>query len=99
MLVMLSNVSDVDILFRYLDRLGNNNLVKYIIISQKLIVLLLLIGAHTFSVNCFFTIKNVTLNAMLANLLANKVTKYSSKGKQMQLYWGCSCLKTARSAL
>ena len=42
----LSFVWDVDILFRYFEQQGDNCLLSDIILTQKLIILLLLPGAH-----------------------------------------------------
>ena len=77
----LNNVWDVDISFSYHNRLGDNTLVTNIILTQKLIVLLLLIGARRFNVICVFTVDNVTLNETLVNVLPKKVLKYYNKGR------------------
>ena len=51
--------------------------------TQKRVALLLLLEVLRFSAICVFTVENVTLNEMLANFLANKVRKDSSKGKPL----------------
>ena len=58
----LCNDRDVDILFRYSERLGNNNLLANLILKQKLTLLLLLLGAHRLRTVCKYTIDNITSN-------------------------------------
>ena len=47
----LSFVWDVDILFKYFEQQGDNCLLSKIILTQKFIVLPLVLGAHRFSYN------------------------------------------------
>ena len=58
----LCNDWDVDILFRYSERLGDNNLLVNLILKQKLAVLLLLLGVHRLRTVCKYTIDNITSN-------------------------------------
>ena len=66
---------------KYLDKLGDNNLLTNILITQKLIVLLLMPEAHRLSTIFMFAIDNVTLNDMSVNFLLNKLLKHTKKDR------------------
>ena len=69
--------------FKYLDKLGDNNLLTNILLTQKLIVLLLMLELHRRSTIFMCTIGIVTLNDLSVNLLLNKVLKHSRNTKQL----------------
>ena len=54
----LSNVWDVDILFKNLERLGIKTLLTIIILTQDSILRVLLPTAHIFTPICMFTVDN-----------------------------------------
>ena len=58
----LSFLWDVDISFRYFERQGDNCLLSDIVLTQKLIILLLLLGAHRLSTIKLLSINNMVLN-------------------------------------
>ena len=77
----LSFVWDVDILFRYFEQQGDNCLLSDIILTQKLIILLLLLGTHRLSTIKLFCINNMVLNDLSVTFLPTEVLKHSRKGK------------------
>ena len=52
----LSFVWDVDILFRYFEQQGDNNSLSDKLLTQKLLILLLLLGAHRISTVKLFSV-------------------------------------------
>ena len=79
----LSFVWDVDILFRYFEQQGDNCLLSDIILTQKLIILLLLLGAHRLSTIKLFCINNMLLNDLSVTFIPTEVLKHSRKGKPL----------------
>ena len=77
----LSLVWDVDILFRYFEHLGDNCLLSEKNLTQKLLVLLLLLGAHRLSTIKLFSINNMVLNDLSVTFLPIDVFQHSRKGK------------------
>ena len=82
----LSFVWDVDILFRYFELQGDNCLLSDIILTQKLIILLLLLGAHRLSTIKLFCINNMFLNDLSVTLIPTEVLKHSRKGKPLHRF-------------
>ena len=72
---------DVDISFRYFEQQGDNCLLSDIILTQKLIILLLLLGTHRLSTIKLFCINNMVLNDVSVTFLPTEVLKHSRKGK------------------
>lgn len=68
------------VFYKYLDKLGDNNLLTNILITQKPFVLLLILEAHRLSTIFMFTTDIVTLNDMSVNFLPNKIQTFQ-KGK------------------
>ena len=82
----LSFVWDVDILFRYFEQQGDNCLLSDIILTQKLIILLLLLGAHRLSTIKLFSINNMVLNDLSVTFIPTEVLKHSRKGKPLHKF-------------
>ena len=70
-----SFVWDVDILFRYFKQQGDNCLLSAIILIQKLVILLLVLGAHRLNT---ITIKLFSIN----NMILDGSDLYSNRGTQ-----------------
>ena len=79
----LSFLWDVDILFRYFKQQGDNCLLSDIILTQKLIILLLLLRAHRLSTIKLFSINNMALNDLPVTFIPTEVLKHSRKGKTL----------------
>ena len=58
----LSFVWDVDILFRYFEQQRDNNSLSDKLLAQKLLILLLLPGAHRISTVKLLSVSNMVLN-------------------------------------
>ena len=83
----LSFAWDVDILFRYFEQQGDNCLLSDIILTQKLIILLLLLGAHRLSTIKLFSINNMVLNDLSVTFIpTDEVLKHSRKGKPLDKF-------------
>ena len=82
----LSFVWDVDILFRYFEQQGDNCLLSDIILTQKLIILLLLLGAHRLSTIKLFCSNNMFLNDLSVTFIPTEVLKHSRKGKPLDKF-------------
>lgn len=78
----LNNDSDVDLLLWYLDRLRDKTLLENLVLTQNLMVL------HGVRIICEFTVDNMTLNEILANLLTNKVLNNSRKSIPLERLQG-----------
>ena len=57
----LSLAWDMDIFFRYFEQQGDNCLLSDILLTQKLLILLLLLGAHRLNTIKLFSINNMVL--------------------------------------
>ena len=55
----LSFAWDMDILFRYFKQQGDNNSLSEKLLTQKLLVLLLLLGVHRVSTGKLFSVSNM----------------------------------------
>ena len=82
----LSFVWDVDILFRYFEQQGDNCLLLDIILTQELINLLLLLGAHRLSTIKLFSINNMVLNDLSVTFIPTEVLEHSRKGKPLDRF-------------
>ena len=82
----LSFVWDVDILYRSFEQQGDNCLLSDIILTQKRIILLLLLGAHSLSTINLFCINNMVLNDLLVTFIPTEVLKHSRKGKPLDKF-------------
>ena len=82
----LSFLWDVDILFRFFEQQGNNCLLSDTILTQKLITLLLLLGAHRLSTIKLFSINNMVLNDLSMTFIPTEVLKHSKKGKLLDKF-------------
>ena len=73
----------MDILFRYFEQQGDNCLLSDIILTQKLIILLLLLGAHRLNTIKLFSINSTALNELSVTLTPTEVLNHSRKGKPL----------------
>ena len=76
----LSFVWDINILFWYFEQQGDNNLLSDKLLTQKLLILLLLIGAHRISTVKLFSVSNMVLNEVSVTSTPTEVLKHSRKG-------------------
>ena len=76
----LSFVWDINILFWYFEQQGDNNLLSDKLLTQKLLILLLLIGAHRISTVKLFSVSNMVLNEVSVISTPTEVLKHSRKG-------------------
>ena len=82
----LSFVWDVDILFRYFEQQGDNNSLSDKLLTQKLLILLLLLGAHRVSTVKLFSVSNMALNDLSVTFMPTEVLKHSRKGKPLDKF-------------
>ena len=82
----LSSVWDVDILLRYFKQQGDNCLLSDIILTQKLIILLLLLGAHRHGTIKLFSINSMALNDLPMTFIPTEVTKHSRAGEPLDKF-------------
>ena len=82
----LSFIWDVDILFRYFEQQGDNNSLLDKLLTQKLLILLLLLGAHRISTVRLFSVSNMVLNDLSVTFIPTKVLKHSRKGKTLDKF-------------
>lgn len=82
----LSFVWDVDILFRYFEQLGNNNSLPIEILTQKLVTLLLLLGAQRLSTIKLFSVDYMVLNNLSATFIPTAVVKQSREGTPLDKF-------------
>ena len=75
----------IDILFRYFEQQEDNCLLSHVMSTQKLIILLLLLGAHKLSTIKLFRI-NMVLNDLSVPLISTEVLKYSRKDKPLDKF-------------
>ena len=76
----------MDILFWYFEQQGDSCLLSETISTQKLIVLLLLLGVHRLSAIKLFSVNNMVLNDLLVTFLQTEVLKHSGKGKLLDKF-------------
>ena len=82
----LSFVWAVDILCRYFEQQGDNRLLSDIILTQKTIIFLLLLGAHRLRTIKLFSINNMVLNDLSVTFIPTEVLKHSRKGKPLDKF-------------
>ena len=82
----LSFVWVVDVLLRYFEQQGDNVLLSDVILTQKLIILLLLLGAHRLSTITLFSINIMVLNDLSVTFIPTEVLKHSRKGKPLDKF-------------
>ena len=83
----LSFVWDVDILFRYLETQGSNNVLSKKLLTQKLLVLLFLLGSGRTSTMKSFRIKEeVSLNDILVTFIPGTVLKHYRPGRSLDKF-------------
>ena len=73
-------------LFRYFEHQGDNCLLQRIILTQKLIILLLLPGAHRLRTIKLFSVINMVLNDLLVTFIPTEVLKHSRRGKPLDKF-------------
>ena len=82
----LSFIWDVDILFRYFEQQGESCLSSDKILTQKLIILLLLLAAHRLSTIKLFCINNMFLSDLSVTFIPTEELKHSRKGKPLKKF-------------
>ena len=82
----LSFVWDVNILFRYFEQQGDNDSLSDKLLTQKLLILLLLLGAHRSSTVKLFSVSNMVLNDLSVTFIPTEVLKHSRKGKPLDKF-------------
>ena len=82
----LSFVWDVDILFTYFEQQGDYNSLSDKLLTQKLLILFLLLGAHRISTAKLFTVSNMVLNDLSVTFIPTEVLKHSRKGKPLDKF-------------
>ena len=79
----LQFVWDVRIVFSYLEGKGLNNILPDKILSQKLLILLLLLGRQRMNTVFNFEVDNMFINTECAIYFPNKVLKHSKPGRKL----------------
>ena len=79
-------VWDVNILFRYFEQQGENNSLSDKLLTQKLVILLLLFGAHRISTAKLFSVSNIVLNYLSVTFIPTEVLIHSRKGKPLDKF-------------
>ena len=82
----LSFVWGVDILFRYYEQQVDNCLLSDIILTQKLIILLLLLEARRLSTIKLFIINNMVHNDLSVTFIPTEIFKHSKKEKSLDKF-------------
>ena len=82
----LSFVWDVDILFRYFEQKGDNSSLPLNILTQKLLTLLLLLGAHRLSTIALFSVDHMILNDLSVTFSPTGVLKQSRDGTPLDTF-------------
>ena len=81
----LSFVWDV-FLFRYFELQGENNLLSEKILTQKLLIFILLLGAHRISIVKLFSMSNMVLNDLSLTFIPTEVSKHIRKGTPLDKF-------------
>ena len=81
----LSFAWDVDILFRNFEQ-GDSNSLSNKLLTQKLLILLLLLGAHRISTVKLFSVSNMVLNDLSVNFIPTELLKHCRKGKPLDKF-------------
>ena len=82
----LQFVWDVKIVFSYLEEKGLNNILPDKILSQKLLILLLLLGGQRMNTVFNFEVDNMFINTECAIFSPNKVLKHSKPGRKLDQF-------------
>ena len=82
----LNFVCDVNILFRYFEQQGDHDSLSDKLLTQKLLILLLLLGAHRISTVRLFSVFNMVLNDLSVTFILTEVLKHSRKGKPLDKF-------------
>ena len=72
--------------FSYLEEKGLNNLLPDKILSQKLLILLILLGGQRMNAVFNFDLDNMFINKEYAIFSSNKVLKYSKPGRKLDQF-------------
>ena len=83
----LQFVWDVEIVFSYLEEKGSNNILPDKILSQKLLILLLLLGGQRMNTVFNFEVDNMFINTKCAIISPNKALKtFKTREKTRTIY-------------
>ena len=82
----LQFVWDVKIVFSYLEEKGSNNILPDKILSQKLLILLLLLGGQIMNTVFSFEVGNMFIDTECAIFSPNKVVKHSKSGRKLDQF-------------
>ena len=82
----LQFVWDVKIVFNYLEEKGLNNNLPDKILSQKLLILLLLLGQQRMNTVFDFEVDNMLINTECAIFSQNNVLKHSKPGRKLDQF-------------
>ena len=77
---------DVDILFKYFEQQGDNNSLSDKLLTQKLLILLLLVGAYRISTVKLCSVSNMVLNDLSVTFVPTEVLKHSRKDKPLDKF-------------
>ena len=76
----------MDVLFWGFEQQGDSCLLLKINLSQRLIILLLLVGAHRLGITKLFSVNKIALNDLSVTFLPTVVPKYFRKGKLLDKF-------------
>ena len=82
----LSFVWNVDILFKCFEQEGDNNSLSDKLLTQILLILFLLLGAHRISTVKLFSMSNLVLNDLSVTFMPTEVLKHFRKGKTLDKF-------------
>ena len=82
----LSFMWDVDMLFRYFEQQGDNNSLSDKLLTQKLLILLLLLGGHRIGTVKLFSVSNMVLNDLSVTFISAVILKHYRKGKSIDKF-------------
>ena len=82
----LQFVWDVKIVFSYLEEKGLNNILPAKILSQKLLIVLLLLDGQRMNTVFNFKVDNMFINMECAIFSPNKVLKHSKPGRKLDQF-------------
>ena len=82
----LSFVWNVGILFRYFEQQGHNNSLSNELLTQKLLILLLLLSAHRISTVKIFSVSNMVPNDLSVTFIPTEVLNHSRKSKSLDKF-------------
>lgn len=82
----LQFVWDVKIVFKYLEEKGTNKELSDKLLSQKLLILLLLLGGQRMNTILSFDIDNMFINTECATFIPSTVLKHSTQGRKLDQF-------------